>query len=91
MQDEYKTRKQASQIITKAVIIVVPLTLVILALTKGDMLLRVTLILMEVFLIETLMTGMIDKLDTKLLKQQIDFFAEIRHAYHEYNMVEEAI
>ena len=26
-----------------------------------------------------------------LLKQQIEFFAEIRHAYHEYNMVEEAI
>ena len=37
------------------------------------------------------MTGMVDKLDTKLLKQQIDFFAEIRHAYHEFNMVEEAI
>ena len=34
---------------------------------------------------------MVDKLDTKLLKQQIEFFAEIRHAYHEYNMVEEAI
>ena len=91
MQDEYKTRKQTSQIITKAIIIIVPLTLIIFALTKGDALLRVTLLLMEVFLIETIMTGMIDKLDTKLLKQQIDFFAEIRHAYHEYNMVEEAI
>lgn len=34
---------------------------------------------------------MVDKLDTKLLKQQVDFFAEIRHAYHEFNMVEEAI
>lgn len=91
MQDEYKTRKQASQIITKAICIIIPLTLVILMLTKGDMLLRVILLLMEVFLTETLMTGSIDKLDTKLLKQQVDFFAEIRHAYHEYNMVEEAI
>ncbi len=34
---------------------------------------------------------MVDKIDNKLLKQQVDFFAEIRHAYHEYNMVEEAI
>ena len=34
---------------------------------------------------------MVDKIDNKLLNQQIDFFAEIRHAYHEYNMVEEAI
>ena len=31
------------------------------------------------------------KLDNNLLKQQIDFFGEIRHAYHESNMVEEAI
>ena len=31
------------------------------------------------------------KLDTKLLKQQVEFFSEIRHAYHEFNMVEEAI
>ncbi len=91
MQDEYKTRKQASQIITKAICVIIPLTFIILMLTKGDMLLRIILLLMEVFLTETLMTGSIDKLDTKLLKQQVDFFAEIRHAYHEYNMVEEAI
>ena len=37
------------------------------------------------------MSGMVDKIDNKILKQQINFFAEIRHAYHEYNMVEEAI
>jgi len=35
--------------------------------------------------------GMVDKIDNNLLKEQIHFFAEIRHAYHEYNMVEEAI
>ena len=34
---------------------------------------------------------MVDKLDNKLLKEQIEFFSEIRHAYHEFNMVEEAI
>ena len=31
------------------------------------------------------------KKDDALLIQQLDFFSEIRHAYHEYNMVEEAI
>ena len=46
MQDEYKTRKQASQIITKAICIVIPLTLIVLMLTKGDMLLRLILLLM---------------------------------------------
>ena len=35
--------------------------------------------------------GYVDKIDNKILKEQIDFFSEIRHAYHEFNMVEEAI
>ena len=74
-----------------AIIIIIPLTLAIVILTSSDKLLLAILLLFEVFLIETIMTGMVDKLDTKLLKQQIDFFAEIRHAYHEFNMVEEAI
>ena len=89
--DEYLTRRQTAQIITKAIAIVLPLTILIILLTKDDALLLSILLLFEIFLIETLMTGMVDKLDTKLLKQQIEFFAEIRHAYHEYNMVEEAI
>ena len=79
--DEYLTRRQTAKIILNAILIVIPLTLIIVLLTKEDFLL----------LIETLISGMVDKLDTKLLKQQIGFFAEIRHAYHEYNMVEEAI
>ena len=91
MQDEYKTRMQTANIITKALCIIIPVTILVIAFTKSDPLLLVILLLFELFLIETLMSGMIDKYDTKLLKQQIDFFAEIRHAYHEFNMVEEAI
>jgi hypothetical protein len=90
MQDEYKTRRQASKIITQALCIIIPVTIAVIVFAKSDPLL-VILLLFELFLIETIMSGMIDKYDTKLLKQQIDFFAEIRHAYHEFNMVEEAI
>ena len=36
-------------------------------------------------------SGSVDKLDNKILREQIEFFSEIRHAYHETNMVEEAI
>lgn len=89
--DEYLTRKQTAKIIIRALIIVTILTIFIIALARTDKLLLSILLLFEIFLIETLMSGMVDKLDTKLLKQQVDFFAEIRHAYHEYNMVEEAI
>ena len=91
MQDEYKTRMQTSKIITRALAIIIPITVAVIMFTKNDPLLLSILLLFEIFLIETLMSGMIDKYDTKLLKQQIDFFAEIRHAYHEFNMVEEAI
>ncbi len=39
----------------------------------------------------TFIDGSVDKIDNNILKQQIEFFSEIRHAYHEFNMVEEAI
>ena len=91
MQDEYRTRRQAARTMTHSLLFIIPITLGIVLFTKDDALLLVILLLFEAFLIETIITGKIDKLDTKLLKQQIDFFAEIRHAYNEYNMVEEAI
>ena len=91
IEDEFLTRKQAAKIIFRGILIVIPVTLAVLLFTRGNFLLRMILLLFEIFVIETVMGGMVDKLDTKLLKQQIDFFAEIRHAYHEYNMVEEAI
>ena len=91
MQDEYQTRRQAAKTLSQSLMIIIPVTLVVILMTKSDTLLLVTLLLFEVFLVETIITGKIDKLDTKLLKQQIGFFAEIRHAYNEYNMVEEAI
>lgn len=91
LEDEYLTRKQTAQIMFKGIIIVLPLTLVIVALTKSSYVLMSTLLLFELFFIESVIDGMVDKVDNNLLRQQIDFFAEIRHAYHEYNMVEEAI
>lgn len=91
LDDEYVTRIQTSKIITKGLAIILPLTIIIIATTKNNLLLMTILLFFEVILIETRMSGMVDKIDNKLLKQQIDFFAEVRHAYHEYNMVEEAI
>ena len=91
IEDEYQTRKQSASIITKALLIIVPLTILIIILARSNLLLLSILIVFEIFMIDTLIEGMVGKLDNKLLKQQVDFFAEIRHAYHEFNMVEEAI
>ena len=89
--DEYLTRRQASAILTRAILIIIPLTIIIIVLTNQNVLLMSFLLIFEVFLADTLINGMVDKIDNKLLKEQINFFSEIRHAYHEYNMVEEAI
>ncbi len=91
IEDEYLTRRNSAKILTNALLIIIPLTLAIIIFTKNNILLLCILIIFEVFMIETIMDGMVDKIDNKLLKQQIDFFAEIRHAYHDTNMVEEAI
>ena len=91
IEDEYLTRKQASNYLTKALAIIIPLTFLIIALTKNNTLLMFILLIFEIFITEIIIESSVDKLDNKILKQQIDFFAEIRHAYHETNMVEEAI
>lgn len=89
--DEYLIRKQTARIIFRALLIILPVTILIISLTKSDLLLLSILLIFELLLIETIVEGFVDKVDNKLLKQQIDFFAEMRHAYHDTNMVEEAI
>ena len=89
--DEYNTRKDAAKIMTKALAILIPVIIVTIIITHSNYILMVTLLLFELFMTDSLIDGSVDKLDDNLLKQQIDFFSEIRHAYHEFNMVEEAI
>ena len=91
LDDEYLTREQSSKILTSAIAIIIPLTFIIILMTSENTLLMTFLLVFEIFLADTIIGGMVDKIDNKLLKQQINFFSEIRHAYHEYNMVEEAI
>ena len=91
LEDEFLTRKQTAQILFKALMVIVPLTIVVIVLLKNNPLLMFTVLLFELFLIDSITDGMVDGIDNKILREQIDFFSEIRHAYHEYNMVEEAI
>ena len=91
LEDEYLTRKQTAKMMTKAIIVVIPLTIVIISVAKGNTVLLATLLMFELFFAETLLGGMVDKIDNKLLKEQIDMFSEMRHAYHEFNLVEEAV
>lgn len=89
--DEYITRRDSAKIVFKAMLIFIAIALATIFITKSNILLMSILLIFELFIVDTMVEGMVDKIDNNLLREQIDFFAEIRHAYHEYNMVEEAI
>lgn len=91
LEDEYLTRMQTAQMMVRAILVVIPLSIVIILVAKNNTVLLATLLLFELFFVETLLSGMVDKVDNKLLKEQIDMFSEMRHAYHEFNLVEEAV
>ena len=89
--DEYNTRKGTAKILTRAILVIIPTFLITIFLTSENFLLMFILLIFEFFMIDILIDGSVDKIDNNMLKEQIDFFSEIRHAYHEFNMVEEAI
>lgn len=89
--DEYSTRRDSAKILSIALIILVPIMTISIILTHTNYLLLSIILIFEIFMLDTFIDSMVDKMDNTLLKEQLDFFAEIRHAYHEFNMVEEAI
>ena len=91
MDDEYKIRNDSAKIFTKAILVLVPVMLITIILTKSNPFLLLVLLTFEVFMIDTIVDSSVESKDNKLLKEQLDFFTEIRHAYNESNMVEEAI
>ena len=89
--DEYATRRDAAKILSKTLLILIPIMTLSIILAHTNYLLLSIILIFEIFMVDSFIDGMVDKMDNTLLKEQLDFFAEIRHAYHEFNMVEEAI
>ena len=89
--DEYATRRDSAKILSKVLMFVFPLMIASVVLTKSNYLLMSIILIFELFMVDAFIDGSVDSMDNNLLKEQLEFFAEIRHAYHEFNMVEEAI
>ena len=89
--DEYATRRDSAKIMTRVILIVIPLIILSIMISHSNFLLMSIILIFELFMMDAFIDGSVDTLDNNLLKEQLDFFAEIRHAYHEFNMVEEAI
>lgn len=89
--DEFNIRKDTAKILTRVLLILLPIVTLSIIFTHTNYLLMSIILIFELFMIDAFVDGSVDSMDNNLLKEQLDFFAEIRHAYHEFNMVEEAI
>ena len=89
--DEYAIRRDSAKILTKVLLMVIPIITLSVIVTHNNYLLMSIILIFELFSMDSFVDSRVDAMDNNLLKEQLDFFAEIRHAYHEFNMVEEAI
>ena len=89
--DEYATRRDSAKILSKVLLFLFPVVILSIIATHSNYLLMSIILIFELFMVDAFIDGSVDSMDNNLLKEQLDFFAEIRHAYHEFNMVEEAI
>ena len=78
VEDEYRTRGQASKILTRALLIIAVLTVLIVLITHDNALLLCTLLLFEIFMIESLVESSVNKIDNKILSQK----RYIQHFFH---------
>ena len=57
LDDEYLTRKQTSKILTNALLVIIPLTFVIILMTKSNTLLMAILLIFELFMVDSVIDG----------------------------------
>lgn len=88
--DEFKMRREAMEICYKVSFGLAALFLIIVFTTRTFYFIVVSLCIVMI-LHDTLLGYFIDRLSNMILKQQISFFNEVRHNFHEHGMVEEAI
>ena len=89
--DEYTIRKETGRITLRGIIIALIAAIIIAWLNKENFFIMAISLLGVLIVIENLTEQMINRVENKLLLQELEFFSEVRHAYHSSNMVEEAI
>lgn len=89
--DEYLTRKETAKISLKAIISTLIIAIVLAIINRDDLFLMLVSFIGVLVVAENITDRMVTKIEDKLLKQQLELFSEVRHAFHESNMVEEAI
>ena len=89
--DEYHLRAEAGRTCMKAIILTIVLSAILMYINRESLFMMLVSVIGVLVIVETISEMSVSKIEDKLLNQQLDLFSEVRHAYHETNMVEEAI
>lgn len=89
--DEYTVREHTGKIALKGTFFTTVAAIVLAYITREDLFMMIVSLTGVLVVVENLTDMMVNKIEDKLLKQQLELFSEVRHAFHETNMVEEAI
>ena len=89
--DEYTVREHTGKIALKGISFTFLAAIGLAYITREDLFMMLVSLTGVLVVVENLTDMMVNKIEDKLLKQQLELFSEVRHAFHETNMVEEAI
>ena len=89
--DEYVIRNEAAKISLRSIIYALVGSIILAYINREDLFMMIVSLIGVVVVIENLTDIMVNRIEDALLKQQLELFSEVRHAYHETNMVEEAL
>lgn len=89
--DEYMIRNDTAKISLKKIILTLLLSILLAYINREDLFMMIVSMIGVLVVVENMVEREVNKIEDKLLVQQLDFLSEVRHAFHTTNMVEEAI
>lgn len=89
--DEYTIRKETGKITLKGIFLFLLAAILLAYLNRSNTFIMLVSLLGVFIVIENLTEQMINKVENRLLEQELEFFSEVRHAFHSTSMVEEAV
>lgn len=89
--DEYTIRNETAKISLKGIALAFFFAILLAWINREDLFMMIVSLIGVLVVIENMTDMMVNSIEDKLLKQQLELFSEVRHAYHETNMVDEAL
>lgn len=89
--DEYTIRNETAKISLRGIGLAFLFAILLAWVNREDLFMMIVSMIGVLVVIENMTDMMVNSIEDKLLKQQLELFSEVRHAYHETNMVDEAL